>query len=83
MSRRLDPLVCHLVDGCPFTYSNRSVIRSVVSRLVQGHASWRALPRRKRRKLLRDIIYRHYQNRHEYRAVMVPGAGRRSQTRPA
>jgi RNase P protein component len=81
MSRRLDPIVCQIVDRCHVGYSNLVVIRYVVSRLKSGHATWRTLPKRRRKKLLRDIIYRHYLNRQAYLAFMAPGARRPRQAR--
>lgn len=50
--------------------SNRAAIRYFVSRLRNGHRTWRTLSRSDRREWMQAVLRQHAANRAEYRSVM-------------
>ncbi len=68
-----DPVISNIACRCHVNDSNRTVFRYVISRLLEGYTSYRALPRALRRALLRDVIDVHTRNRELYAYVMKGG----------
>lgn len=66
----MDPIIRQIVARCHVGESNLAVIRYVVSRLKEQRKTFLAMKRQQRRKLIRDTISAHAQNRKLYRAVM-------------
>jgi hypothetical protein len=67
----IHPIVRQIIDrDCHVGWSNRRVIRHVVSKLRDGQRTFRAMPREDRRTLLQQCIERHRQNWEEYVNVM-------------
>ena len=58
-----------IVSRCPVSASKLEVIRYVISRLRKKYATYRAMPRGKRRELLRLVIKAHTANRRLYAYV--------------
>lgn len=59
-----------IVSRSHVSASNVHVIRYVISRLHKKYATYRAMPRGKRRELLRVVIKAHAANRRLYARVM-------------
>lgn len=75
---RVHPIVRQIIDrDCHVSLTNRQVIRHVVSKLKDGFRTYRAMPQRDRRTLLRQCIACHRQNVRLYIDVMQGGLGRR------
>jgi hypothetical protein len=69
----MHPIVKQIIDrDCHVGLSTRYVIRYVISRLKDGHATFRAMPREDRRLLMQQCIEQHRENRELYVAVMYP-----------
>ena len=69
----MHPIVKQIIDrDCHVGLPNREVIRHVISRLKDGHATYRAMPRSDRRLLMQQCVQRHRENRELYVAVMYP-----------
>lgn len=67
----IHPIVRQIIDrDCHVSWSDRRVIQHVISKLRDGFATFRAMPRNDRRQLLRQCVERHRHNREEYAAVM-------------
>jgi hypothetical protein len=67
------PIVRQIIDrDCHVAETNRNVIDHVIDRLSDGYATYRAMPKAERRRLLEDCIAVHAANRAEYEAVMWP-----------
>jgi hypothetical protein len=64
------PMIRQIVNRCHVSDSNRTVIRYIISRLRDGYTTFRAMPRRQRRLLMRDAIAVHKANRALYTRVM-------------
>ena len=60
-----------LVSRCHVADSNRAVIRYVISRLKNGYATYKSLPRAARRELMAAVIECHTENRALYDAVVT------------
>jgi len=65
-----NPIVRQIVSRCHVFESNRAVIRYLVSRLRNGYAGFREIPRNRRHALMRDAIKVHGSNRALYERVM-------------
>lgn len=63
-------IIRQIVGRCHISDSNMSVIRYVISRLRDGHATFRAMAPSLRRQLLREIIQAHRGNQRLYVEVM-------------
>ena len=67
------PIVRQIIDrDCHVAETNLGVIRHVVSKLSDGYATLRALPKADRRRFFEDCVAVHLANRAEYEAVMWP-----------
>jgi len=64
------PIVAQIVDRQHVSRSNRAVIRAVVNGLKHGHDTWMGIPRKDRRKYMRQAIYQHGANFTLYAYVM-------------
>lgn len=65
------PIVRQIIDrDCHVSMSNRAVIRHVVSKLKDGHKTFRAMPKVDRRRLMEGCISVHRQNWKLYAYVM-------------
>jgi len=69
-TQRPPAMVRQIINRCHVGQSNRAVIKYFISRLRNGHTTWRALPREERRQWLRWVISVHRDNRSLYRMVM-------------
>jgi len=69
-SRACDPYIRQIVGRAHVSWSNRRVIRSLISCLEHDYASWRKLERATRRSAMRDVIAEHRNNRALYDFVM-------------
>lgn len=70
-SSSVHPIVRQIVDrDCHVSISNRAVIRHVISKLRGGMQTFREMPKKDRRELMRQCIARHRQNWEEYVNVM-------------
>ena len=61
MQRNIDihPIIRQIIDrDCHVSWSNRRVIRHVVSKLRDGQRTFRAMPREDRRTLLSHVAFR-------------------------
>ena len=65
-----------LVGQCHVSATNREVIRHVISKLKHGYQTWRAIPKDRRKDMMRSIIKAHQDNRDLYRYVMK-GTGKK------
>jgi len=64
-------IVSMIIDrDCHVSMSNRQVIKHVISRLKNGYQTFKAMPRKERRKLMRMCIQYHWENYNEYHIVM-------------
>ena len=70
MANTPDPMVRMIVNRCHVGESNRRVIRYLISRLKDKYATFKALPKARRRALMTDAIRVHADNRALYRDVM-------------
>jgi hypothetical protein len=69
---KLTPAIIDMiVSRCHVSESNLSVIRYLISRLVNKHRTFRSLPRETRRQIMREAIRVHDANRHIYACVMT------------
>ena len=69
----MHPIVKQIIDrDCHVGLPNREVIRHVISRLKDGHATFRSMSRADRRLLMQQCIENHRENRELYVAVMYP-----------
>jgi hypothetical protein len=59
-----------IVGRCHVSESNRRVIRYFISKLRNGHAAFRAIPRQQRHFLMRQVITVHKANQNLYLKVM-------------
>ena len=67
----IHPIVRQIIDrDCHVGISNRAVIRHVISKLRDGMQTFRSMPKRDRRDLMRQCIARHRQNWDLYVNVM-------------
>ena len=74
-STKVHPLVRQIIDrDCHVSMSNRAVIHHVISKLRDGYQTFRGMPKRDRKDLLRQCIAVQRQNVRFYRQVM--GGGR-------
>lgn len=64
------PIVQMIVDSRHVGESHKEVIREVISRLAKGRATYKAMPRVDRRRLMEQCIHAHRENRDLYRHVM-------------
>jgi acyl-CoA reductase-like NAD-dependent aldehyde dehydrogenase len=55
--------------------SDRNAIREIISRLRNGKATWKAMPRRQRHDTIREILRIHRANRKLYVDVMCGRIG--------
>lgn len=58
----VDPMVRQIVGRIHVGESNLAAIRYVVSRLRDGHRTFRQMPRKDRRRLMRQIVQAHQDN---------------------
>lgn len=70
MTKPIPAIVRQIVNRRHVGDSNRTVIRYFVSRLKQGYATWRTLPRAERKQWLQWIVAAHAENRGLYAYVM-------------
>ena len=69
--RPVHPIVRQIIDrDCHVSMRNREVIRHVISKLRDGYATFRAMPRADRRELLHQCIAVHRENWELYVDVM-------------
>lgn len=69
----VDPIVRQIINrDCHVGWSNRMVIRHVVSKLRHGLKTFRAMPRAERKALMRQCVQQHRENWELYVAVMRP-----------
>jgi hypothetical protein len=67
------PIVRQIIDrDCHVAETNLGVIRHFISKLADGYATLRALPKAERRRFFADCLAVHAANRAEYEAVMWP-----------
>ena len=67
------PIVRQIIDrDCHVGCSNRHVIHHVISKLRDGWRTFRTMPHDDRRRLMRQCIQQHRENRELYVAVMYP-----------
>jgi len=69
-SINMDPILNQVVGRCHVGQSNLAVIRYAISRLANQWRTFKALPRFKRRKFMRDVIKVHAANQALYQRVM-------------
>jgi hypothetical protein len=69
----MDPIVRQIVGRCHVRETYRWVIRYVISRMANGYQTFRSLPRKRRKDLLRSIVKCHRDNRKLYTRVMRGG----------
>ena len=67
----LDPNNRQCVGRLHVGESNRTVIRYVISRLVNKHRTFRAMSRSRRRAVMQQCVEAHRQNRELYGRVMT------------
>jgi len=60
-----------IVGRCHVGYSNRKVIRYVISCMRKKYKTWAAMPKANRKAIMREIIRCHAENRNLYHAVMT------------
>lgn len=76
------PIVRQIIDrDCHVSMRNREVIRHVISRLKDGYAAFRAMPREDRKKLMRQCVQVHRKNWELYCDVMSGDASGRLRRR--
>ena len=68
--KQIHPMVRQIVGRCHVGNDYGTVRRYVVSRFNRGYHGFRALDRKTRRAMLRDITRAHSENRDLYRFVM-------------
>jgi hypothetical protein len=66
----MDPIIRQIVDRCHVGDSYTEVIHYVISRMANGYQTFAALPRKRRRDLLKAIVKCHKDNRKLYSFVM-------------
>lgn len=67
------PIVAQIINrNCHVGWSNRSVIRHVISKLRHGQKTFRAMTKEERKLLMRQCIEQHRKNGALYREVMYP-----------
>lgn len=66
-------MISMIVGRCHVSESYMKVIRYFISRLKDGYKTFAALPREKRRWVMREIIKEHKENRDIYNYVMKGG----------
>lgn len=67
----IHPIIRQIIDrDCHAGWSNREVIRHVISRLKGKYRTFRAMPRDDRRWFMRQCLQVHADNRQLYREVM-------------
>ncbi len=67
----IHPIIAQIVDrDCHVSLSNRAVIRHVVSKLRNGHETFRALSKEERKAFMTQCIAQHKQNWELYVSVM-------------
>lgn len=65
------PILRQIIDrDCHVSLTNREVMRHVISKLKDGYRTFRAMPKRDRRDLLRQCIACHRENWRLYVEVM-------------
>lgn len=81
---RIHPIVRQIIDrDCHVSLTHREVIRHVISKLKGGYPTFRAMPKRDRRELVRQCIARQRENWRLYVDVMQGTLGRpRKRKRP-
>ncbi len=62
-------IIKQIVNRCHVSDSHRQVIKYVISRLVERRATWESMTRQQRRRVMRDIIKVHDNNRELYNIV--------------
>ena len=68
-------VINQIVDRQHFSDSHRRVIAHVISCLVEGYATFKAMPRVERRELMAAAIKRHTANRNLYRQTILGRVG--------
>lgn len=72
MTMKAHPIIRQIIDrDCHALWTNRKVIRHVISKLRDELSTFRAMPRKDRRTFLRDCITVHRANRELYDYVML------------
>ena len=66
----IHPIIEQCVNRCHVSESNRAVIKYVISRLRKGYDTFRAMPKKDRKTMMRMCIYVHSENRSLYNLVM-------------
>ena len=67
------PIIRQIINrDCHVAWSNRTVIKHVISKLKHGRRTYRAMPREDRRRFIKQCIKQHRENWELYRAVMLP-----------
>lgn len=62
-------MIYQIVSRCHVGDSNKKVIKYFISRLKHGYKTWIGVPRDERKKILREVIKIHEENRQLYREV--------------
>ncbi len=65
------PILSRIVGNCHVGESYLSVIRTVISKMREGHKTFKSLGPKSRRTILREIIKTHKRNRQLYQFVMT------------
>ena len=66
-----------LVGQCHVSATNREVIRHVIEKFKDGYQTWRAIPKDRRKDMMRSIIKAHQDNRDLYNYVMKGGSSKK------
>jgi hypothetical protein len=69
-TKNIHPIIRQIVGNCHVGQSNLSVIRHVISKLREGHKTYRSMPRGERRKMVKQIVSAHSENISLYNHVM-------------
>jgi hypothetical protein len=73
------PIIRQIIDrDCHVSMTSRQVVRHVISKLRDGYATFRELPRKDRRDFIEDCIKQHRANFELYRSVMNGTSTQRS-----
>lgn len=67
-----------LVNKCHVSMTNREVIKFIISKIKGKYKGWRALPRDRRKYIMRAAIQYHRENFEVYAIVMGGTTGRGS-----
>lgn len=63
-------MIRQIVDRCHVSDSNFHVIKYVISRLKRKYKTWKSLSQVERKKMMKEIIKIHKENRSLYNFVM-------------